>query len=80
MTSSISSSQPSTYFPEQLNNYWQKTQAKLISEFNLRGLDWQQLLNSVSDEQQADLKKVCSISAFVATNIALDGDYFFQQN
>jgi glutamate-ammonia-ligase adenylyltransferase len=79
MTSSIPSSQPSTYFPEQLNDYWQITEEKLISEFSLRGLDWQKLLNSLSGEQQADLKKVCSISSFVADNIALDGDYFFQQ-
>ncbi|MEH6450216.1 MAG: bifunctional [glutamate--ammonia ligase]-adenylyl-L-tyrosine phosphorylase/[glutamate--ammonia-ligase] adenylyltransferase [Oleispira sp.] len=68
-----------TAYPAQLNDYWSKTEDKLISEFEFRGLDWQQLLTSLSDEQQADLKKICSISAFVAGNIAIDGAYFFQQ-
>ena len=66
-------------YPEQLNNYWQTAQDKLATEFEFRGLNWAQLLNSLLPEQQADLKKVCTISAFVADNIAIDGHYFFEQ-
>ena len=66
-------------FPEQLNDYWQTTQDKLISEFEFRGLDWQQLFSALTVEQQADVKKVCTISAFVAGNIAIEGEYFFQK-
>jgi glutamate-ammonia-ligase adenylyltransferase len=66
-------------FPEQLNDYWQTTQDKLISEFEFRGLDWQQLFSALTIEQQADVKKICTISAFVAGNIAIEGEYFFQQ-
>ena len=65
--------------PEQLNDYWHTTQDKLISEFEFRKLDWQQLFDGLIAEQQADVIKICSISAFVANNIAIDGDYFFQQ-
>jgi glutamate-ammonia-ligase adenylyltransferase len=71
--------QPQIAYPEQLNNYWQTAQDKLATEFEFRGLNWAQLLDSLSAEQQADLKKVCSISAFVADNIAIEGEYFFQQ-
>jgi glutamate-ammonia-ligase adenylyltransferase len=71
--------QPPIAYPEQLNNYWQTAQDKLTTEFEFRGLNWAQLLDSLSAEQQADLKKVCSISAFVADNIAIEGEYFFQQ-
>lgn len=66
-------------FPEQLNDYWQATQDKLITEFEFRGLDWQQLFSALTAEQQADIKKICSISAFVAGNIAIEGEYFFEQ-
>lgn len=66
-------------YPEQLNDYWHTCQDKIATEFEFRGLDWQQLFASLSAEQQADLKKVCSISAFVADNIAIEGEYFFQQ-
>jgi len=66
-------------FPAQLNDYWATTQDKLISEFEFRGLDWQQLFDSLNSEQQEDLKKVVCISAFVADNIAIDGEYFFQK-
>ena len=66
-------------YPAQLNDYWSTTEDKLITEFEFRGLDWQQLFTSLSDEQKVDLKKVCSISAFVAGNIAIEGAYFFQQ-
>lgn len=71
-------SQPQIAYPEQLNDYWSTTENKLISEFEFRGLDWQQLFGSLSNEQQADLKKVVCISAFVAGNIAIDGEYFFK--
>ena len=71
--------QPPIAYPEQLSNYWQTAQDKLVSEFEFRGLNWAQLFSSLSAEQQADLKKVCSISAFVADNIAVEGEYFFQQ-
>ena len=66
-------------FPAPLNDYWATTQDKLISEFEFRGLDWQQLFDSLNSEQQEDLKKVVCISAFVADNIAIDGEYFFQK-
>lgn len=66
-------------YPEQLNDYWSTTEEKLITEFEFRGLDWKQLYASLTTEQQADLKKVASISAFVAGNIAIDGEYFFQK-
>jgi glutamate-ammonia-ligase adenylyltransferase len=66
-------------FPAPLNDYWTTTQDKLISEFEFRGLDWQQLFDSLNSEQQEDLKKVVCISAFVAGNIAIDGEYFFQK-
>jgi [glutamine synthetase] adenylyltransferase / [glutamine synthetase]-adenylyl-L-tyrosine phosphorylase len=71
--------QPHIAYPEQLNDYWSTTENKLVSEFEFRGLDWQQLFDALSNEQQEDLKKVVFISAFVASNIAIDGDYFFQQ-
>lgn len=66
-------------FPEQLNDYWHKVQNKLITELEFRGLNWQSLLNSLSTEQKGDLKKVCTISAFVADNIVIEAEYFFQQ-
>ena len=66
-------------FPAQLNDYWATTQDKLISEFEFRGFDWQQLFDGLDSEQQDDLKKIVCISAFVANNIAIDGEYFFQK-
>jgi glutamate-ammonia-ligase adenylyltransferase len=66
-------------YPKQLDDYWRLTEDKLTTEFDFRGLEWQQLVASLSEAQQADLKKICSISAFVASNIAIDGEYFFQQ-
>lgn len=66
-------------FPTPLNDYWATTQDKLISEFEFRGFDWQQLFDGLDSEQQDDLKKITCISAFVANNIAIDGDYFFQK-
>lgn len=71
--------QPPITYPELLNDYWLLTEDKLTTEFDFRGLEWRQLVASLSEAQQADLKKVCSISAFVASNIAIDGEYFFQQ-
>ena len=69
----------SLLFPETLNNYWLSQQNKLVSECELRALNWQNLLSSLSTEQQQDLQKVCTISAFVADNIIQDSQYFFQQ-
>ena len=66
-------------FPEQLNDYWLTSQDKIATECEFRGLNWQQLVDSLTPDQQNDLKKVCSISAFVADNIAIEADYFFQQ-
>lgn len=66
-------------FPAPLNDYWATTQSKLISEFEFRGLNWQQLFDALTKEQQEDLKKVVCISAFVADNIAIEGAYFFQK-
>ena len=71
--------QNSIPYPEQLNDYWSTTEEKLITEFEFRGLNWQQLFSALSPEQQQDVKKITSISAFVADNIAIDGEYFFQQ-
>ena len=66
-------------FPEKLNDYWLTSQDKIATECEFRGLNWQQLVDSLTPDQQNDLKKVCSISAFVADNIAIEADYFFQQ-
>ncbi len=66
-------------FPVQLEDYWTMTQSKLITEFEFRGFDWSQLFNALTPEQQADVKKICSVSQFVAENIAIDGEFFFQQ-
>jgi glutamate-ammonia-ligase adenylyltransferase len=66
-------------FPEHLNSYWQKTESKLQTEFEIRGLNWAQLIASLSQKQQDDLKKVCTISAFVADALVFDSDYFFQK-
>ena len=71
--------QPTIAYPEQLNDYWHHAQDKLATELEFRDSDWQPLFDSLSAEQQADLKKVCSISAFVADNIAIEAEYFFQQ-
>jgi hypothetical protein len=70
---------PQIAYPEQLDDYWETIQDKLATAFEFRGLALPKLLNSLSPEQQADVKKVCSISAFVADNIAIEGEYFFQQ-
>ncbi|MFT7113066.1 MAG: glutamate-ammonia-ligase adenylyltransferase, partial [Porticoccaceae bacterium] len=72
-------SYPQIAYPEQLDDYWETTQNKLVTAFEFRGLALPKLLNSLSPKQQADVKKVCSISAFVADNIAIEGEYFFQQ-
>ena len=66
-------------FPGQLDDYWDITQDKLKTEFEFRGYDWSQLFDALSLEQQRDVKKVCTISQFVADNIAIDGELFFQQ-
>jgi glutamate-ammonia-ligase adenylyltransferase len=72
-------SYPQIAYPEQLDDYWETMQDKLATAFESRGLALPKLLNSLSPEQQANVKKVCSISAFVADNIAIEGEYFFQQ-
>jgi glutamate-ammonia-ligase adenylyltransferase len=66
-------------FPGQLDDYWDITQDKLKTEFEFRGYDWSRLFDALSLEQQRDVKKVCTISQFVADNIAIDGELFFQQ-
>ena len=66
-------------YPAELDNYWKKTEEKLITDVDFRGLDWKQLTASLSPQQHSDLKKVCSISLFVAEHIAIDGIYFFDQ-
>jgi hypothetical protein len=70
---------PQIAYPEQLDDYWETIQDKLATAFEFRGLALPKLLNSLSPEQQADVKKVCSISAFVADNLAVESEYFFQQ-
>jgi glutamate-ammonia-ligase adenylyltransferase len=72
-------SYPQIAYPEQLNDYWKTIQNKLATAFEFRDLHWQPLFSSLSTAQQTDLKKVCSISAFVADNMAIEGEYFFQQ-
>ncbi|MGK0247398.1 MAG: glutamate-ammonia-ligase adenylyltransferase [Oleispira sp.] len=70
---------PQIAYPEQLDDYWDTIQDKLATAFESRGLALPKLFSSLSPKQQADVKKVCSISAFVADNIAIEGEYFFQQ-
>lgn len=70
---------PNLPYPEQLNYYWSTVEEKLANEFDFRGLNWNELFTSLTQEQQADIQKVCTISQFVADNIAIDGEYFFQQ-
>jgi glutamate-ammonia-ligase adenylyltransferase len=72
-------SYPKIAYPAQLDNYWKTIQDKLATAFESRNLELPKLLSSLSPEQQTDVKKVCSISAFVADNIAIEGEYFFQQ-
>ncbi len=71
--------QASLPFPDTLNNYWLTQQNKLVSECERRGINWHNLVNSLSPEQQQDLQKVCAVSAFVADNIIQDSHYLFQQ-
>lgn len=71
--------QTSLPYPQSLNEYWCKVEENIATEFECRHLNWHQLQASLSTEQKEDLKKVCTISSYVANNIAIEGEYFFEQ-
>lgn len=65
--------------PDHLNDYWAQAQSVMESDFECRGLNLTELINALEPQQQLDLIKVASISAFVTRSLALDGEYFFEQ-
>lgn len=65
--------------PQPLSDHWQQTQSVLENDFECRGLNWANMRASLDAQQQQDLSKVLTISAFVARSLAVDGEYFFEQ-
>ena len=65
-------------FPAGLHDHWANTQSQLSHDFEQRGESWPNYFARLNTQQQADLKRVLSISQFSAHSLPLEGDYFFQ--